>query len=194
MGTSSPRRSAQLSVHRPGLVYAPVRGNVDTRILKMTGGQFDAVVLAAAGLRRLGYLDGAMPGNARVWIIPEEICLPAVGQGALAIECRSGDDATRTRLAALHDTGAAAEVEAERAFLAAMGGGCRVPVAARARADGAGSLTMRGVVAAPDGTRLINVTLSGPTADAGGLGRRLGEAALSRGAAEIIEAFSGAQH
>ena len=193
VGTSSPRRAAQLAAFRPNLLFAPVRGNVDTRILKMVEGKFEAVVLAAAGLRRLGYVDGAMPGNARVWMIPEEICLPAVGQGALAIECRAGDAATRSKLRVLHDEAAAAEVEAERAFLAAMGGGCRVPVAARARVDGPGHLSLRGVVAAPDGSRLINVVLDGPVTDARDLGRRLGLAALARGAGEIIKAFSGTQ-
>ena len=134
-----------------------------------------------------------MPGNARVWMIPEEICLPAPGQGALAIECRAGDAATRSKLRVLHDEAAAAEVEAERAFLAAMGGGCRVPVAARARADGTGQLSLRGIVAAPDGSRLINVVLDGPVTDARNLGRQLGLSALARGAAEIIKAFSGTQ-
>lgn len=193
VGTSSPRRAAQLAAFRPGLHFSPVRGNVDTRILKMVEGKFDAVVLAAAGLRRLGYVDGSMPGNARVWMIPEEICLPAVGQGALAIECRAGDAATRSSLRVLHDEGAAAEVNAERAFLAAMGGGCRVPVAARAVADCEGNLSLRGVVAAPDGSRVISVVLDGPVTDAHDLGRRLGLAALERGAGEIIKAFSGTQ-
>jgi hydroxymethylbilane synthase len=154
----------------------------------MIEGRFDAVVLAAAGLSRLGHLkEGALEG-AVIRMIPDDVCVPAVGQGALAIECREADTTTRSLAAVLHDEKAAAEVAAERAFLAALGGGCRVPVAALARASGE-VLSLKGVVASPDGSDLVKVSGESPIAGAADLGRRLAAEALSRGAGAIIRRF-----
>ncbi len=194
VGTGSPRRAAQLLAARPDLVLAPLRGNVDTRVHRMLEGRFDAVVLAAAGLIRLGALDrppsspgsgGALGVAGMLALLPVDACVPAVGQGALALEARASDGPAREIAAALHDSTTAASVTAERAFLAALGGGCRVPVAALAAPAG-GDLRMRAVVASLDGRRLVRVEGEGPSADPGALGRRLAGEALARGAAAIL--------
>jgi len=189
LGTGSPRRAAQLLHARPDLIVLPVRGNVDTRVRKMKDGLFDAVILAAAGLSRLGLLrDGALEGAAAV-AIPEEICLPAVGQGALALEARAGDVATIGVAEAIGDARSAAEVAAERAFLAGLGGGCRVPVAALARAEG-GRLRLRGRVASPGGETFVDVEAQGPLEEARELGARLAEEAMGRGADRLLAGLS----
>ena len=190
VGTGSLRRVAQLRASRPDIVFEAVRGNVETRIRKMMEGLFDAVVLAAAGLLRLGLLaaSGSRPaGGARILHLPEDLCLPAVGQGALAIETRAADRATRDLVVSLQDPATAAEVAAERAFLAALGGGCRTPVAALARAHPqGGSLTMQGVVADPEGSPIIRVSGQGIVEEAERLGARLASVAMKRGAAAIL--------
>lgn len=190
VGTGSPRRAAQLLAARPDLDVAPVRGNVDTRIRRLLEGTFHAVVLAGAGMARLGLRTTADRWEVVGAIgvpIPEEICLPAVGQGALAIESRRGDEASVTCVRVLHDPASAAEVAAERAFLEALGGGCRVPVAALARAlPNPGSIAMTGVVIAPDGSKTIRVRGEGDAGGAGDLGRRLASEALARGAQELL--------
>ncbi|HEY3174997.1 MAG TPA: hydroxymethylbilane synthase [Candidatus Polarisedimenticolia bacterium] len=188
VGTGSPRRAAQLRAVRPDLIFEPARGNVDTRIRRMMGGAFDAVVLAVAGLSRLGYMRGTASGGAFIHPIPEEICLPAVGQGALAIETREADTRTRSLISTLHDPVAAAEVAAERAFLGALGGGCRVPVAALARATN-GRLSLAGLVASPDGSEIVKVRGESAVDSAADLGRRLALEALELGARAVIRRY-----
>src|SRR5262249_39423432 len=130
VGTGSPRRISQLRHVRPDLTYVPIRGNVGTRLRKMREGDLDAVILAAAGLNRLGLMDGTCSP------LPVNLCLPAVGQGALAIEARDEEGWVERALQPLHDPSTSACVVAERAFLAALGGGCQVPVAALATVEG----------------------------------------------------------
>ena len=179
VGTSSQRRLAQLKALRADAVVKDLRGNVDTRIRKLDEGQYDAVILASAGLVRLGLQDRI---SAR---ISETEMLPAVGQGAVAIETRSDNeiavDATRrldhrdTRLACL----------AERSFLRSLGGGCQFPIAAHATID-EDSLKLDGLVAKPDGSRILRAFLSGPLADAETLGSTLAEQLLQQGAGSLL--------
>jgi hydroxymethylbilane synthase len=146
VGTSSLRRSVAVLTARPDLRVEPVRGNVDTRLRKVTEGPFDAVILALAGLKRLGIAERATE------ILEPEICLPAVGQGALGIECREGDDSTIAALAPVTDAIAWLCVAAERAVMAAVEGSCRTPVAAFAEREGE-TMRLRAMLAEPDGTR-----------------------------------------
>jgi hydroxymethylbilane synthase len=176
VGTSSLRRTAQLLASRPDVQVASLRGNVDTRVRKALSGQYDAIILAGAGLIRLG-----LEQHATQWI-PLEIMLPAPGQGALAVQCRADDKRTLELLAVLDDDSTRRNVAAERAFLTGLGGGCAVPVAAYAEGDDA--LSMGGLVASPDGKVIIRV--EGTGADPGELGNRLAQEARSRGAAEIL--------
>jgi hydroxymethylbilane synthase len=180
IGTSSLRRSAQLRKLRPDLVIESVRGNLDTRLRKLDEGQYDAIVLAAAGLRRLGWAD-----RIAETLGPDVMC-SAVGQGALAIETRetgAGYDAVR----ALDDPTTHAAVLAERGVLGSLGGGCQVPIGAHATIEN-GRLSLLGVVAAPDGSEVIRAEAEGPAEDAEALGRALGAALLERGAKRILEA------
>lgn len=180
VGTSSLRRAAQLRKARPDLVIESVRGNLDTRLRKLDEGQYDAIVLAAAGLRRLGWAD-----RIAETLGPEVMC-SAVGQGALAIETResgAGFDAVR----ALDDADTHTAVLAEREVLGSLGGGCQVPIGAHARIED-GKLFLLGLVASPDGSEVIRAEAEGPAADAGALGRALGAALLERGAKRILEA------
>ncbi|HID34912.1 MAG TPA: hydroxymethylbilane synthase [Anaerolineae bacterium] len=177
VGTSSPRRQAQLLAYRPDLVVKPIRGNVDTRIRKAREGLYDAVVLAAAGVMRLGLEEVVTQ------YLPLEVMLPAPGQGVLGVQCRADDDRTRSLLAAVEDPTARAAAQAERAFLAGLGGGCSIPVAAYAESV-ANGLRLRGLVASPDGARLLRVEAVGDEPLA--LGQRLAEEALTRGAADIL--------
>jgi hydroxymethylbilane synthase len=146
VGTSSLRRAVSLRLVRPDLEVLPVRGNVDTRLRKLADGMFDAIVLAQAGLRRLGRQDEATE------VLPPEVSLPAIGQGALGIECRVDDDDTAAALANVADTETTTCVSAERALMAAVEGNCRVPVAAYAVRQ-EGTLWLRGMLAEPDGSR-----------------------------------------
>jgi hydroxymethylbilane synthase len=177
VGTSSPRRQAQLLAVRPDLAIKSIRGNVDTRIRKAREGQYDAVVLAAAGVTRLG-LDEHI-----TQFLPLDVMLPAPAQGVLGVQCRADDERTLALLAAVEDPSARAAARAERAFLAGLGGGCSIPVAAYAQASGAG-LHLRGLVASPDGRQVIRVEASGE--DPLALGRALAEEALAQGAGEIL--------
>ena len=180
VGTSSLRRAAQLRQLRPDLAIESVRGNLDTRLRKLDEGRYDAIVLAAAGLKRLGWADRIAE------ILPAEVMCPAVGQGALAIETRSagaGFDAC----AALDDPPTHTAVAAERAVLRALGGGCQVPIGARATvADG--RLELLAMVASPDGSTLIRVRAEGAAAEAESIGAAVAEDLLSRGARAILEA------
>jgi hydroxymethylbilane synthase len=181
----SVRRAAQLRALGLGLEPEPIRGNVDTRLRKVADGVVDAVVLAQAGLVRLGRAGEASE------VLDPAIMLPAPAQGALAVECRAADTELRTWLAGLDDTGARAEVTAERALLAALEAGCSAPIGALAvRSDGAGAgadLTLTAVVAAPDGHAVLRRTATGTGADATGLGVRLAATLLADGAAALAD-------
>lgn len=179
VGTSSLRRQAQLLARRPDCSVEPIRGNVETRVEKARGDDYDAVVLAAAGLLRLE-LDAAVTA----YLDPPE-WLPAPAQGALGLEGRSDDEATRTTVAAVQDPGVAAEVTAERAFLAEVEGGCRVPIGARARRDG-NELRLEATVLSPDGTREIRERAAGDADRPEQVGRELGRRMLAMGADEIL--------
>ncbi len=180
VGTSSLRRAAQLRFLRPDLRVENLRGNVDTRLRKLDQGQYQAIVLAAAGLQRLD-----LNGRIAELLDPETMC-PAIGQGALAIETRHGDQAVLGALAGLEDAATRTEVTAERALLAELGGGCQVPIGGSARWHGE-SLRLRAVVASPDGARLVGVLLDGPAAEPAELGRRAARDLLARGAREILD-------
>ena len=180
LATGSLRRQAQLLRHRGDLVITPIRGNVDTRLRKLEDGEADGLIMAAAGLKRIGRAERI--GE----YLPDEICVSAVAQGALAIEARA-DGALRELLGFLHDSVAEAETVAERALLRGLSGGCHVPIGARARAAGA-VLTMIAIVASPDGATLCKAKLTGATSEAEQLGERLAEELLKQGADKILAA------
>ena len=167
IGTASLRRQAQLLRRRPDLKVEPIRGNVNTRMRKLADGEVDAIVLALCGLQRLGRAEAATE------ILSRDVMLPAVGQGALAIECRAGDEALRGLLEPLHDPGSAACVTAERAMLAALDGSCRTPIAGLAELDG-NRLTLEGLLLKPDGSAEIRARATGSIGDAEALGTELG--------------------
>jgi hydroxymethylbilane synthase len=177
VGTSSLRRSAQLAALRPDLEIRSIRGNVDTRIRKVTDGEYDAAVLAAAGIRRLGLEDVVSE-----WL-SHETMLPAPGQGALAIQCRADDDGMRALLGELDDATARAETTAERAFLRAVGGGCAAPVAALATTTTTPRVRLQGLVASVDGREVVRVIGEGAPQE---VGERLAKEALSLGADRIL--------
>jgi len=174
IGTASLRRRAQLLRHRHDLAIVPMRGNVNTRLGKLDMGEVDALVLALCGLERLGKADLASE------ILSAETMLPAVGQGALAVECRGADDEVRALLTMLHDPDTAACVTSERAMLAALDGSCRTPIAGLATMDG-DRLTLEALLLSQDGSAERRGQGSGPVADAQGIGTELGEQ-LRRGA------------
>jgi hydroxymethylbilane synthase len=182
VGTSSLRRSAQLLALRPDLVTRSLRGNVDTRVRKALQGEYDGIVVAGAGLCRLG-----LEQHVTEWI-PLEGMLPAPGQGALAVQCRSSDQNTLQLLAALQDMPARIAVTAERAFLSGLGGGCSFPVAAYASLPEAGlqNIRLTGLVASPDGKNSVKVTGHGTEPEE--LGRRLALDAIAQGAWQILTA------
>jgi hydroxymethylbilane synthase len=179
VGTSSLRRQAQLKALRSDLQVFPLRGNVDTRLRKLHAGEFAAVILAAAGLNRLGKTEVVKQ------LLSAEVMCPAAGQGALAIEIRSGDSSTRQHLAFLDDGAARATTTCERALLNKLGGGCQVPIGAFAemRND---RLHLQAVVADPDGSKIIRESRDGD--DPVQVGELAGEALLQRGGEEILEA------
>lgn len=183
IATGSPRRRAQLWHARRDIEIVDVRGNVDTRLEKLKDGEFDALVLAEAGLRRLGR------ESVITEVLPIDLMLPAVGQGALGIEIRAGDAATRDAVQQLDDAPTRAAVTAERALLATLRGGCMAPVGALGIVDAvSGQLTLRGVVLSTDGLQRLAAEQTGNTSDAADIGRRLGEALLADGASELIAA------
>ena len=173
VGTSSPRRRALLMRARPDLRIAPLRGNVETRLRKIEGSEMDAAVLAVAGLKRLGLF------SATATALEVEEFLPAAGQGAIAIETRASDESTRTHAAAIDDVDTHTVLAAERAFLAALGGSCRTPIAGHARLDG-DTVRFRGLVAKTDGSEVIEVSRHGRRADAAALGADAGHEIRSR--------------
>jgi len=182
VGTSSLRRAAQLRALQPELEIRSIRGNVDTRIRKVRGGEYDATVLAAAGVMRLGLED-----TVTEWLSLETM-LPAPGQGALAVQCRAGDAAALELLAAIDDAEARVTVTAERAFLRELGGGCAAPVAAHAEPIGEGQVALKALVASADGRDVVRVEGRGEPFD---VGQRLAREALTLGADAILEAIRG---
>lgn len=179
IGTSSLRREVQLKRRRKDLEIVTLRGNIDTRLRKLDEGQYDAIILAAAGLKRLGWEERITE------LFDTNIMLPAVGQGALAIETREDDKELLEALGCLRDPDTEAATRAERAFLAKMEGGCQVPMAAHAAVSHA-DLRMRAVVVSRDGEHSIENELSGPAAEAEKLGTEIAEDLLRKGAAEIM--------
>ncbi len=183
VGTSSLRRQAQLNAIRPDLNIPPLRGNVDTRLRKLEQGEYDAIILAASGLKRLGKTELIKQ------IISAEIMCPAAGQGALGIEIREGDAATREYLVFLNDPAARAATTCERALLSRLGGGCQVPIGAFAEKMRNSNLHLESIVADPDGSRVLRDSRDGD--DPEKLGNEAGAALLSRGGDEILEAVYG---
>jgi hydroxymethylbilane synthase len=181
VGTSSLRRVAQLHALRPDLELRSIRGNVDTRIRKVRDGEFDAALLAAAGLRRLG-----LEREVSEWLPPETM-LPAPGQGALAVQCRGDDERVLALLAAIDEPEARATTTAERAFLRELGGGCAAPVAAYAKPND-GQVELEGLVASPDGQNIVRVSGKGEPET---VGERLAREALEAGADRILRDLRG---
>jgi hydroxymethylbilane synthase len=184
VGTSSLRRQAQLKAIRPDFDIHPLRGNVDTRLRKLEQGEYDAIILATAGLKRLGKAELIKQ------IIPAEVMCPAAGQGALGIEIREGDSATRQHLAFLNDPAARAATTCERALLNRLGGGCQVPIGALAEIRD-GKLHLEAIVADPDGSRVLRESRDGTLNHPELLGDEVGETLLGRGGNEILEAVYG---
>jgi len=181
IGTGSLRRKAQLLAYRADLQIAPLRGNIDTRLKKLDNGEFDAVILAAAGLRRIGR------DNYISQFLPDEICVSAVGQGALGIEARDETD-LRERLVFLHDAQTFAEVAAERAFADRLGSGCHVPIGARARVLG-NELKIIAVVASLEGQKICRGEIVGHVSEAVELGQNLAGRLTSDGADKLLAPF-----
>lgn len=179
IGTSSVRRTTQLSRLFPNAQFGAIRGNLGTRLRKLDTGEFDALVLAAAGLKRLGYesrISAALPSHA---------CVPAPGQGIIAVEIRSNDAQVRELVGAVDDRVAAAALAAERAVVARLGGGCQMPIGAYAAASG-GRLSLTAIVVSLDGERAARADASGSLAEAESVGARVAERLLAEGAAEIL--------
>ena len=182
IGTSSLRRKAQLLAARPDLQIMDLRGNVDTRLRKLDEGLYDAIILAAAGLERLGH------GDRITALIPPDVCLPAVGQGALAIEARTADDEVRSMLEFLNDLPTKQSTDAERAFLGLLEGGCQVPIGVHADVAGE-QIKIEAIIAALDGSTVLRDTITGKAEDAVALGQQLGKKMLAAGGQEILAAI-----
>lgn len=188
VGTSSLRRSSQLKAHRPDLQLEPIRGNIDSRLRKLETEGFQAILLAAAGLYRMGWEDKISS------YIPVETCLPAVGQGALGIECREDDNDLRKLLNLFNDKESELTVAAERTFLAVLNGGCQVPIGAHAvlvpaskdhSQEGSGIIQLTGMVGSPDGDIILKETLTG--SDPIKLGEEVAGKLIAQGAEKILE-------
>jgi hydroxymethylbilane synthase len=179
IGTSSPRRHAQLRHARPDLAIEPLRGNVDTRLKRLDAGELDAILLACAGLERLGFAGRISE------VLDAELFVPAVGQGVIGVECRAGDAQSAALLAALHHAPTALCLTAERAFAARLEGSCHSPIAAHASLDGA-TLLLHAFVGAPDGRESYRDRIEGPATQAAELGRTLAERMLAAGAAQLL--------
>lgn len=177
IGTSSVRRTAQLLACRPDLTILPLRGNVDTRVRKVVNGDYDAIVLAAAGLHRLGLEKHITE------ILPLDLMLPAPGQGALAVQCRADDMEVLRLLAAIHDASTHAAVSAERAFLSGLSGGCSWPIGAFAQKN-KGSIILTGAVISVEGKRSVRLSAAGEEPQE--LGKRLAQLVLERGARDLL--------
>jgi hydroxymethylbilane synthase len=180
IGTGSVRRVAQLLNLFPRARFINVRGNVDTRLRKLDAGEHDALVLAAAGLHRLGF------GSRISLALPADVCVPAPGQGIVAIEVREGDSGTSSFIARISDAGASAALDAERAVVEALGGGCQTPIGALASMTGSSTMELVGAVASLDGKRVIRATASAARTDAKELGVRIGHELIAKGASDIL--------
>lgn len=181
VGTSSLRRAAQLLKHRPDFNIRPIRGNIDTRLQKLHVENFDAIILAKAGLARMGWLENT---TLKLEDIAPEVCLPAVGQGALAIECRESDQLIRDMLATIHHEETGICVEAERVFLKKLNGGCEIPIAGFATKIGE-QIYFKGMVGNADGSKILESKEIGE--NPGQIGNKVAEVLLSEGAETIIE-------
>jgi hydroxymethylbilane synthase len=182
IGTGSLRRGFQLRSRMPDLEIVPLRGNLDTRIRKLETENLDGVIVAAAGLRRMGWVARATQ------FLPVEVMLPAVGQGALGIETRREDAHTREAVSFLHDPVTFYEVGAERAFLRRLGGGCRLPIAAYAKRSG-GELAAQALIGSPDGRTVIRHAVKGPWEEFEKLGGELAEHILAQGGRALLDSF-----
>jgi hydroxymethylbilane synthase len=182
IGTGSVRRIAQLTGLFPGADFQNIRGNLDTRLRKLDNGDYDVLVLAAAGLRRLGF-------ESRISMrVPLDQCIPAPGQGIIAIETRADDRAARATVEAINDADASSALEAERALVVALSGGCQMPIGGVATISGASHLELHAIVAALDGSRAIRYKKVGPRRDAAALGRQVADHLLRSGADDILRA------
>ena len=181
IGTGSVRRIAQLKRLFPNARFSPIRGNLDTRLRKLDGGDYDALILASAGLRRLGFAS-------RVSLtLPPSVCVPAPGQGIVAIEMRDGDEDLAAIVSRIHDADAGAALAAERAVVDALGGGCQTPIGALATPVGTDQLEIVAAVIALDGSRVVRTTARAQREDATTLGAQVGVRLLEDGAGEILE-------
>ncbi len=186
VGTSSLRRSAQLLQARPDLEIKWIRGNVDTRLAKLETEEFDAIILAAAGLKRLGWSDDVVTEYLDI-----DLCLPAVAQGTLGIECRADDEELLAELSKLTDQTTWNEAHAERAFLGAMDGGCQVPIAGFAKSNGK-EITLTGLVAAPDASVVYKETVTGTNPEE--LGKEVAKILTEQGAFDLIQKVKAEQN
>lgn len=180
IGTSSLRRCAQLLNFRPDLVLEPLRGNLNTRMAKLERDNLDAIILAAAGIERLGW------GDRITERLSTDICLPAVGQGSIGIEIREGDEEVYEIVQKLNHFPSQAAITAERALLKKLEGGCQIPIGALGTLEG-DQLTVKGVVASLDGKDLIRSSITGPASEAAGLGERLAQQLIEMGADKILK-------
>jgi len=183
IGTGSLRRGAQLQAMMPDVTIVPLRGNVDTRLKKIETEDLNGVILAAAGMKRLGY------GPKIAQYLPVELMLPAVGQGAIGLQIRESDSALAGILAKINHAPTAVEITAERAYLRALGGGCRLPIAAYCKYEGA-QLSLDGLVAAPDGAVVIRDRVRGALEEAEELGARLAAMIMERGGKKLLNLVS----
>lgn len=181
IGTGSIRRISQLAGLLPGARFSAIRGNLDTRLRKLDTGHYHALVLAVAGLRRLDYASRVS------FALPVDVCVPSPGQGIVAIEIRKGDDATRRAVAHVTDPDTAAALTAERALVTALGGGCQTPIGALATPLVRSQMELVAVVASLDGRRIVRARAVGDRDDAAGLGDRVAQELLAKGAGEILE-------
>lgn len=187
VGTSSVRRVAQLTAALPRAKFVPFRGNLDTRLRKLDQGDVDGIVLAAAGLRRL-----EQAGRITA-LVPADVCVPAPGQGIVAVEIRAGDTTTGDLVAQIGDADALDALHAERAVVAALGGGCQMPIGAHATISG-DTITLAGVVIAPDGSRAVRAAAEGARSEAAAIGRTLAERLLAAGADDILAEIRASDH
>jgi len=179
IGTSSVRRIAQLLRPFPGARFEPIRGNLDTRLRKLDSGDYDALVLAAAGLRRLEHAHRISMA------LPAELCVPAPGQGIIAIEVRENDTRAREVIGSINDSTASAALDTERAVVTRLGGGCQMPIGAYASVEGA-TITVAAIVIALDGSREVRASAAGPADDPAAIGIQVADALLARGADTIL--------
>jgi hydroxymethylbilane synthase len=186
VGTSSVRRTAQLTGIVPGAVFAPIRGNVDTRLRKLDQGEYDVLVLASAGMHRLGFRERISAS------IPPDDCVPAPGQGIIALEIRAGDQAARDAARPVHDTKAAIALEAERTVVAALGGGCQLPLGALSVIRGQ-DLDLQAIVCSPNGARMLRARATGQISDPIALGTQIAKDLESQGAMAILDEVRGVQ-